>query len=98
MTRGKAIDRIKGWKESEQDFIDHPYANQSTHFTETMLKHFRQNIEIYDMCIDCLEARTTAQWIEDGYNDEPCVCSRCGQPGKYEWWFCPNCGAEMEEE
>lgn len=94
MTREKAIDRIKGWKESEQDFINHPIP----FWTETTLKFLAENCEIYDMCIDCLEARTTAQWIEDGYNDEPCVCSRCGQPGKYEWWFCPNCGAEMEEK
>lgn len=44
------------------------------------------------------QEQNKAQWIEDGYNDEPCVCSRCGQPGKYEWCFCPNCGAEMEEK
>ena len=44
------------------------------------------------------QEQNKAQWIEDGYNDEPYVCSRCGQPGKYEWWFCPNCGAEMEEK
>lgn len=44
------------------------------------------------------QEQNKAQWIEDGYFDEPYVCSRCGQPGKYEWWFCPNCGAEMEEK
>ena len=54
--------------------------------------------EAMALAIEALEARITAQWIEDGYNDEPCVCSRCGQPGKYEWWFCPNCGAQKGEE
>ena len=56
--------------------------------------------EAMTLAIEALkqQEQNKAQWIEDGYNDEPCVCSRCGQPGKYEWWFCPNCGAEMEEK
>lgn len=38
-------------------------------------------------------------WIEDGYYNEPCVCSECGEPckdtlmGKPRWNFCPICGS-----
>lgn len=38
------------------------------------------------------------EWIEDGYYNEPCVCSYCGVSGNPVWNFCPNCGAEMREE
>lgn len=54
-----------------------------------------------------------ATWIEDGYNDLPCVCSNCGTPKflmkvtrefdeviyEYEGEanYCPNCGAQMDE-
>ena len=43
------------------------------------------------------------KWIEDGYYDEPCVCSYCGEPctqtvmGKPRWNYCPFCGADMRE-
>ena len=37
-----------------------------------------------------------AEWIEDGYQGLPCVCSYCGEPGKREWHFCPYCGATMK--
>ena len=42
-------------------------------------------------------------WIEDGYYEEPCVCSNCGNPcmqiddEKPRWNYCPNCGADMRE-
>lgn len=39
------------------------------------------------------------EWIEDGYNDEPCVCSNCGHPepikARFLYSYCPNCGADM---
>ena len=44
------------------------------------------------------------EWIEDGYYDNPCVCSYCGAeamhnnrvPKEYiRTPFCPNCGAIM---
>ena len=43
-----------------------------------------------------------ASWIEDGYYNEPCVCSNCGEPckdtvmGKPRWNYCPSCGAKMD--
>lgn len=40
----------------------------------------------------------TGQWIEDGYYNLPCVCSRCGKEGNRSYKFCPNCGAEMRGE
>lgn len=42
------------------------------------------------------------KWIEDGYDDEPFVCSECGEPcisfcmGKPRWNYCPWCGAHMD--
>ena len=39
------------------------------------------------------------EWIEDGYNDEPCVCSNCGHPepikARFLYSYCPNCGADL---
>ena len=43
------------------------------------------------------EERPKGKWIEGGYYMLPCVCSYCGNEGKYDMKFCPNCGAEMEE-
>ena len=40
--------------------------------------------------------RPTGEWIEDGYFDEPCVCSWCGAPGDKSWHFCPHCGAKIK--
>ncbi len=43
-----------------------------------------------------------ASWIEDGYYNEACVCSNCGEPckdtvmGKPRWNYCPNCGARCD--
>ena len=41
------------------------------------------------------------EWIEDGYNDEPCVCSNCGHPepikAMFLYSYCPNCGADMRK-
>ena len=45
-----------------------------------------------------------AEWIEDGYYNEPCVCSYCGEPckdtvmGRPRWIFCPHCGAEIKTD
>lgn len=50
---------------------------------------------------DVVEVRH-ASWIVDGYFNEPCVCSNCGEPckdtvmGKPRWNYCPSCGAKME--
>lgn len=44
-----------------------------------------------------------ASWIEDGYYNEPCVCSYCGEPckdtvmGKPRWIYCPLCGSKNQE-
>ena len=43
-----------------------------------------------------------ASWIEDGYYNEPCVCSNCGEPckdtvmGKPRWNYYPSCGARCD--
>ena len=48
--------------------------------------------------------RKHGKWIEDGYEDEPYVCSECGEPctrfcmEKPRWKYCPWCGAKMEVE
>lgn len=50
---------------------------------------------------DVVEVRH-ASWIRDGYYNEPCVCSNCGEPckdtvmGKPRWDYCPSCGAKMD--
>ena len=57
-----------------------------------------------EIVLDCIansptiEERKKATWIEDGYRGLPCVCSYCGDEGKREWNYCPNCGADMREE
>ena len=35
-------------------------------------------------------------WIEDGYRDEPIVCSYCGEPSTKRTKFCPECGSYNE--
>lgn len=43
--------------------------------------------------------RKRGEWIEDGYQGYPCVCSVCGIAqdikAKFLFSFCPNCGARM---
>lgn len=41
------------------------------------------------------EPEVFGHWIEDGYQDEPCVCSHCGVPGSEEFTYCPHCGVKM---
>lgn len=45
--------------------------------------------------------RKKGEWIEDGYQDYPCVCSVCGTPqdikAKFLFSFCPNCGTDMRK-
>ena len=59
---------------------------------------------IADMPAADVVERKRGVWIEDGYQELPCVCSYCGEPcretvmGKPRWKFCPNCGAEMRRE
>lgn len=36
-------------------------------------------------------------FIEDGYEDEPCVCAYCGAPAQKHWNYCPVCGCTFEE-
>lgn len=45
------------------------------------------------MTIHDLIYKTTAQIIEDGYVDEPYVCSKCGCTVKPEEIRCPHCRA-----
>ena len=53
--------------------------------------------------VDILDSeQKNGKWIEDGYQDYPCVCSVCGTPqdikAKFLFSFCPNCGADMRKE
>lgn len=41
------------------------------------------------------EPKIFAHWTEDGYQDEPCVCSHCGAPSPEEFEYCPHCGSQM---
>ena len=56
---------------------------------------------IEDLCQDTADVKPVVmgKWIEDGYNDEPCVCSNCGHPepikAMFLYSYCPNCGARM---
>lgn len=47
-------------------------------------------------------AQRKAEWIEDGYQDYPCVCSYCGIrqdiKAKFLFSYCPNCGSRMVNE
>ena len=64
----------------------------------------REQNYAYDLAMEILgnlpaaDVRPTnpAEWIEDGYQGLPCVCSYCGEPGKRDWRFCPYCGATMK--
>ena len=54
------------------------------------------------------EPMKCGRWVEDGYYDNPFVCSCCGGEGCYiaddggkQYYptkYCPNCGAKMDEE
>lgn len=50
-----------------------------------------------------LAAVVHAHWIEDGYQDEPYVCSNCGwaehdDMHRITGGYCVCCGAKMDEE
>ena len=58
-------------------------------------------------CEDYLQEQKHGKWIEDGYYDEPYVCSICGEPapvkeeGSHDHVctkYCYNCGARMDGE
>lgn len=44
------------------------------------------------------DERKAGKWIEDGYHNLPCVCSYCGNEGRYDMKFCPMCGCKMGGE
>ena len=54
--------------------------------------------------IDALRMAKTAdvrenihgEWVEDGYNNIPIVCSYCGEPSKEKTNYCSSCGAHMK--
>ena len=87
-------------------------AAKASAFLATMLPKSNGNAmtDLLNEAADTIEALPAADvwpvkrgsWIEDGYYNEPCVCSECGEPckdtvmGKPRWNFCPNCGAKME--
>ena len=58
----------------------------------------------WEHCCDVIESveREKGEWIEDGYQDYPCVCSVCGTPqeikAKFLFSYCPNCGSDMRKE
>ena len=47
-------------------------------------------------------AERKGKWIEDGYQDYPCVCSYCGTrqdiKAKFLFSYCPNCGSDNRGE
>ena len=73
-------------------------------------KLWKDTTTYFDYCeeyLELIEKQPTAdvvevkhgEWIEDGYQDYPCVCSVCGIAqdikAKFLFSFCPNCGARM---
>lgn len=62
-------------------------------------------IEVFKKAIPAADVveRKNGSWIEDGYFNEPCVCSYCGEPckdtvmGKPRWIYCPLCGSKNQE-
>lgn len=57
-----------------------------------------RNIKAVEFAVAALsdkEPKVFGHWIEDGYQDEPCVCSHCGAPSPEEFEYCPHCGSQM---
>ena len=90
---------------SREAVLSFPFAN-GQYDREHADEHFIHGCESYREWIEQLPAADVveirhASWIEDGYYNEPCVCSYCGEPckdtvmGKPRWNYCPNCGAKM---
>lgn len=52
--------------------------------------------QVIDMAIEALVDRPTGEWI-DIANDEYYRCSLCGCESGYAFYYCPNCGADMNE-
>ena len=45
--------------------------------------------------------RRKAKWVESHFDCACDICSVCGQKvitGRFKYNYCPNCGAEMDEE
>ena len=68
-------------------------GNYEQETASMLIKAFEDAIPAADVV-----ERKEGSWIEDGYYNEPCVCSCCGEPckdtvmGKPRWKFCPMCG------
>lgn len=90
ISRQDAIDAIGDEPEVWMD--DDEYAKGM----KAQWKYDRKAIE------DLPSAERKGKWIEDGYQDYPCVCSYCGTrqdiKAKFLFSYCPNCGSDNRGE
>lgn len=67
-----------------------------------LIEHYGADI---DDCVDCDHFKPKSrfvelkqgEWIEDGYSDEPCVCSVCGEEAPYTSIFGETFDYDWEE-
>ena len=64
---------------------------------------YESDFEALDMAIDALKAVKSGKWsYATHYGDRYRVCSVCHAERRDDlssgWYFCPNCGAEMNSD
>lgn len=68
---------------------------------EEMLDYFRQNNEIYNMCIEALSQpeRERGRWIKNDNGTYSCSLCQSWIPNEQHYYarYCLHCGAEMGE-
>lgn len=86
MTREEALEKLDIMHGAAIMETWHPRNIKALEFAITLLS---------DTTLYNKEPKVFAHWIEDGYQDEPCVCSHCGTPGSEDFRYCPYCGAQI---
>lgn len=85
---------------SRQDAIDALLKLGDSYFGEDEVK--RGIAQSQRIIRNVPSAERKGKWIEDGYQDYPCVCSYCGTrqdiKAKFLFSYCPNCGSDNRGE